>query len=74
MRYAALVLLACCATPIDPERPDEMGRASDPTFCVNVERDGRRYTANDAPPTPEQSAAGVEQGRYPWPAHCVYVP
>lgn len=73
MRAALFALLvAACAAPVDPDRPVIRGRADDPSFCVNIEADGRKYTANDAPPSPAQAAAGVKPGRYPYPATCVY--
>jgi hypothetical protein len=69
-RAIAAVALTACATPVDPNRPALHGHRDDPSFCVNVEADGLRYTANDAPPTAAQAAAGVKQGRYPYPVEC----
>ncbi len=71
MRWLLALVLTACAAPVD-HPADETGSASDPAFCVNVEHDGRKYTSNNAPPTEEQAAAGVKQGRYPYPARCIY--
>jgi hypothetical protein len=74
MRWLLLVIVAACAAPVDPDRPAIYGRLSDPAFCVNVEADGIKYTADDAQPSASQAMAGVKQGRYPYPATCVALP
>jgi hypothetical protein len=70
---ACLLVSSACATPVDPAWPDVVGSADDPAFCVNVEADGRKYTADDSLPSPVQVAAGVSQGRYPYPVRCTVV-
>lgn len=74
MRTLALVLLVGCAASPEPDPVYKTGHADDPTFCVNVEGDGRKYTANNGFPNAAQAADGVQQGRYLYPAHCSFLP